>query len=74
MRPLPVSLLMRFSPVPRSILVAAALATLSVCIRPTMLVFWAYYHIASVWSVYRARGFSAFATFNANAVLGGWVP
>lgn len=50
---------------------AAALATLSVCIRPTMLVFWAYYHVASAWSLYRKRGLGPLVSFNVTAVLGG---
>lgn len=59
------------SPLPSSIVIAAALATLSVCIRPTMLVFWAYYHLASGWTLYRGRGIGPSVMFNAAAVLGG---
>lgn len=63
--------LTRYSKLFQSVFLAAALATLSVSIRPTMLVFWAYYHLTSAWSVQRERGVRAFACFNVMAVLGG---
>ncbi|BEJ13219.1 hypothetical protein CspHIS471_0303930 [Cutaneotrichosporon sp. HIS471] len=54
-----------------NVVLAASLAALSLCIRPTMLVFWAYLHLETTVLCWVNQGPAATATLTAKTLLGG---
>lgn len=56
-----------------NLILAAALAALSLSIRPTMLVFWAYIHLEQSLHTWRTRGISGLTGLSLGTLTGGWV-
>lgn len=54
--------------------IAASLASLSICIRPTMLVFWGYLHLETTVCLWKRAGFVRAARLTFWTLLGGYVP
>ncbi|KAL1409678.1 glycosylphosphatidylinositol anchor biosynthesis [Vanrija albida] len=54
-----------------NLVIAAFVAALSICIRPTMLVFWGYLHLETTIAAWRAGGAKAAATITVKTIVGG---
>lgn len=63
--------LLTASAAPKDMCIAAALAAVALCIRPTMLVFWAYLQLETTISLWRACGWRSAASLTVHTLLGG---